>query len=380
MLEERFEKWYIKTGHKLVIIAVSIAILYAILRLRIIGLFAPFIIAWIFSIGLNKVVSWLWRTFRLNRGIGTIVSMLTILSGVLSIISVLVKKLWDQIIHFSATLPQRTNEIMTQLDIIEDKLSNILSLIPGGAAITDLDTVIQQFMDSVNSFLSSIIPVAYSAVSKVPDIVLFIIVMLLATFFMTKDHKMIKDFVKAQFSDTIVDKIVIMQRGMIEAVGGYIRTQVILMCMTFVICLIGLFVLRIDYALLLAVIIGVVDALPVFGSGAILIPWSIYHLLSGSYSLALGLIAIYGVIFIMRQIMEPKILSSQIGVYALVTIMSVYIGYKVLGAIGLIVGPILMVTLRMLQSIGVLPKFKEIKDKRGKSHERNQHSSHNRSC
>ena len=83
--------------------------------------------------------------------------------------------------------------------------------------------------------------------------------------------------------------------------------------------------------------------------------------------MGLGLIIIYGVIFVMRQVMEPRILANQIGVYALVTIMAVYIGYKIIGVLGLIIGPALVVILQMLQNVGALPQFKPVKkiDHRG---------------
>ena len=360
MLEDKIEVWYKRSGRKIAIFLVIIFIAYMALRLNILGLFAPFIIAWLFATLLNPVVSWFAKRLLIPRGIGTILSMLSILSGLLSIIALIIKKLWEQMINFASTLPTLTDEIIIQINNIEEKLGNKIHLLPGGGGIMDLDTLIEQVLNNISSFLTSVIPTIYDAISKVPDIVLFIVVMLLATFFMTKDYYRIKDFVKAQFSDTIVDRIVIMQRGMLGALGGYIRTQVILMSMTFMICLIGLFIFGVDYALLLSVIIGFVDALPVFGSGTILIPWAIYNVLVGNFTLAVGLICIYGIIFVTRQIMEPKILSTQIGIYALVTLMAVYIGYKSIGVLGMILGPIVVVTFQMLQNVGVLPQFKPI--------------------
>lgn len=360
MLEDKIEVWYKRSGRKIAIFLLIIFIAYMALRLNILGLFAPFIIAWLFATLLNPVVSWFAKRLLIPRGIGTILSMLSILSGLLSIIALIIKKLWEQMINFASTLPTLTDEIIIQINNIEEKLGNKIHLLPGGGGIMDLDTLIEQVLNNISSFLTSVIPTIYDAISKVPDIVLFIVVMLLATFFMTKDYYRIKDFVKAQFSDTIVDRIVIMQRGMLGALGGYIRTQVILMSMTFMICLIGLFIFGVDYALLLSVIIGFVDALPVFGSGTILIPWAIYNVLVGNFTLAVGLICIYGIIFVTRQIMEPKILSTQIGIYALVTLMAVYIGYKSIGVLGMILGPIVVVTFQMLQNVGVLPQFKPI--------------------
>lgn len=360
MLEDKIEGWYKRSGRKIVIFLAVIFIVYVVFRLNILGLAAPFIIAWLFATLLNPVVSWLAKRLKVPRGIGTILSMLSILSGLLGIIMMLIKKLWEQIVNFAGTLPTLTDEIILQINNIEEKLGEKIHILPAGQGIMNLDTLIEQILNNVSSFLTSAIPTIYDAISKVPDIVLFIVFMLLATFFMTKDYYRIKDFVKAQFSDTIVDRVVIMQRGVIEAIGGYVRTQVILMSMTFTICTVGLFIFRVDYALLLGVIIAFLDALPVFGSGAILIPWAIYNVLVGDFTLAVGLMCIYGIIFITRQVMEPKILSTQIGIYALVTVMAVYIGYKSMGVLGMILGPVIVVILQMLQNVGVLPQFKPI--------------------
>lgn len=379
MLEDKIEGWYKRSGRKIIVFLAVIGIVYVALRLNILGLFAPFIIAWLLATLLNPVVSWLAKRLKVPRGIGTILSMISILSGLLGIITVLIKKLWEQIINLASTLPTLTDEIILQINSIEEKLGEKIHILPGGEGILNLDTLIEQVLNSISSFLTSAIPTIYDAISKVPDIVLFIVVMFLATFFMTKDYYRIKDFVKAQFSDTIVDRIVIMQRGMIEAIAGYIRTQVILMSMTFSICLIGLFIFRLDYALLLSVIIGFVDALPVFGSGTILIPWAIYNVLIGDLTLAIGLMCIYGVIFITRQVMEPKILSTQIGIYALVTVMAVYVGYKSIGVLGMILGPVVVVTFQMLQNVGALPKFKPVNKSKQKG-ECNEKYSDNSNC
>ncbi|MBE6022208.1 MAG: sporulation integral membrane protein YtvI [Cellulosilyticum sp.] len=361
MLEDQIEIWYKKTGKKIIFFLGMLLLLYIIIRLHILRLFAPFIVAWIFAMLLNPVVTWAHKRLRVPRGIGSILSMLFILSGILGIITVVVRQLWEQIVNITKMLPQIGDEMVFQLNRVGESLGDKLPMIPGLEAMTNLDTIVEKLVGGLSSFLTSVIPTIYDGISKVPDAVLFTVIMFLATFFMTRDFYKIKAFVKAQFSDTIVDKVVIMQRGVIGAIGGYVRTQLILMSVTFTICLIGLFLFNIEYALLLSVIIALIDAFPVFGSGTILIPWSIYNLLIGHYSIAIGLLGIYGIIFVTRQIMEPRILASQIGVYALVTVMAVYIGYKTIGFLGLILGPAIVVVLQMLQNVGALPKFKPIK-------------------
>lgn len=370
MLEEKLEAWYEKTGKKVVIILMVILIAFIVVKLNIISLFAPFIVAWLFASLLNYFVTWINKKTGLPRGLGTIFSMLTILSGVLSLLIVIIKKLVEQVVAIAYSLPSLTEELIREIGQLEERFSGFFGIGGPPKAISNLDQLIQQFMEQLSSYLGTVIPVAYNAVSKVPDIVLFTVVMFVATFFMTKDYYKIKDFVKAQFSDTIVDKVVIMQKGVLSAIGGYVRTQMIMMSITFSICIVGLFIFRVSYALLISFIIAIVDALPVFGSGTILIPWALYNLLTGQYTLAIGLLCIYGIIFITRQIFEPKILSTQIGVYALVTVMAVYIGYRTMGFIGLIIGPALAVVLKMLQNVGALPSFKPIQktDSRGEKH------------
>ncbi|WP_069999612.1 sporulation integral membrane protein YtvI [Cellulosilyticum sp. I15G10I2] len=360
MLEQKIEAWYKKIGKNLLVFGVICILAYTIIRFKVFSLMAPFIIAWLFASLLNPVVTWLNRKLQIPRAIGAIFSMLTILSGILWIIIIVIKQLWYQIITFSATFPEYSKKLTEGIKLLEDKIGSF----------SNLDNVVEQMLSGISTFLTARIPNVYHAIIKVPNMLIFIIVMLIATFFMTKDYYEIKAFIKAQLSDTISERLAVMQKGMLGALGGYIRTQVILMSITFSICLTGLLVFRISYALLISCIIALIDALPVFGSGSILIPWAVYHIIVGDYMIAVGLLGIYGIIFVMRQIMEPKILSHQIGLYALVTVMAMYIGYKVMGVFGLVLGPVIMVIVKTLQNVGLLPKFKPINDKERKENHR----------
>ena len=328
MLMERLENWFDKIGKKIIIFIVVLIGVYLFFELRILSLVAPFIVAWVISCILNPFVTWAHRKFKFNRGIGTVFSMLTIMTALFGAIFVIIRKLWEQIVGLAEALPRYSNDLIEGFNVVEQRLENLFRLIPAGEALSNIDTVIAQFLKSISSLLTSFIPNVYQAIATVPDVVIFIVITLLSTFFMTKDHYYIKGFIKAQLSDTIIDKIVVLQEGLLQAVGGYVKTQLILMSITFTICLTGFFILNQPYTLLLAVIIAIIDALPVFGSGTILLPWGFYNMIVGNYTLGLGLIIIYGVIFIVRQTMEPRILANQIGVYALVTIIAVYIGYK----------------------------------------------------
>lgn len=364
MLLERIEKWYDRIGKKLMQVAyllIGVAGVYFFFK-YIFELIFPFIIAWILASLLNPVVSFLGKYLRLPRSVGTLFSMVTVLSAIFGMITFLVKQLWDQIVSFTRAFPNLKSEMMLALDNLQVQFQGIMDKLPLPEAFQSLDDVMDTLLNHIGGFLTGLVEGTYNVVVKVPNGLFFIIVTLIAVFFMTKDYRMIGQFVKAQIPEKVLSKVILMKNGLKDALGGYVKTQLILMCFTFAICLLGLFVLQRPYAFLIAIVIAAFDALPMFGSGAILIPWAIFQLISGNIIVAVGLLAIYGLIVVVRQVLEPKVLSSQIGVYALVTLMSMYIGFKLIGVLGLILGPVTMVMLKTLQTIGVIAPFKKVED------------------
>jgi sporulation integral membrane protein YtvI len=356
---DRLERWYDKVGSKILYIVGGILFVYIFLK-YLLGMLAPFLIGWGLAVLLNPFVTWLKRTVKVPRILGTIFSMIIMLSGLFAILNILVKQLWYQIISFTQNFPFYKEQIMAIIPIIEERLDYIKDLLPVPSAFSTLDNIVIQVLNSISEFVQTIIPWAYNIVSQVPNVIIFIIITIISTFFMTKDHQKIKAFVKAQIPGRFAENASILQNGLLGALGGYVRTQLIMMTLTFTICSTGLFIIKMPYVLLISLCIAIFDALPIFGSGAILIPWAIFNIIIGHYSVAIGLFCIYGLIFLSRQMIEPRILSGQIGVYALVTVMSMYIGYRTMGVIGLIVGPVSMVIIKTLQNTGVLPAFKEV--------------------
>ena len=118
------------------------------------------------------------------------------------------------------------------------------------------------------------------------------------------------------------------------------------MAYTFCICIAGMLVLRSPHPLLLSAVTAVIDALPFFGSGFILWPGAVFHLIMGRSFLALGYLVIYGIIQVMRQVLQPRILGAQIGLHPLLTLFSMYFGFRCIGVWGLLLGPVTAVILR----------------------------------
>ena len=125
------------------------------------------------------------------------------------------------------------------------------------------------------------------------------------------------------------------------------------MAFTFVEMSIGLIILNVNYAFLLALIVGLAEAIPVVGTGLIMIPWILWHVINGNMPLVLGLSVLYVLGILIRQIMEPKIVGTQIGLHPLVTLLSMYVGLKFFGVLGMFIGPISLIIVKNLQDSGI---------------------------
>jgi sporulation integral membrane protein YtvI len=195
--------------------------------------------------------------------------------------------------------------------------------------------------------------------TSLPSILVFIIVLFISAYFMSSDKQKISNFLVKQLPTEWIARIIDIKRDLLLALLGYIRAQLILMSFTFVEVSIGLLIIGVDYAILLALLISIIDALPILGTGTVLIPWAIVLMVSGNLPRALSLVILYGIVLLVRQLLEPKIVGGQIGLYPLVTLMSMYVGLQIFGIIGMILGPITILIIRNLQRAGVFRLWRE---------------------
>ncbi len=351
--------WYQRIGRKILYIVLGFLGVYLCVKYLLTYL-VPFIVAWMIASGLQVVVKWLHERLQMKRGIATMLSMVTVLSGISWGITMIGRKLFTQANQLYQRIPLYRQEILETFNNISDKTKNLFSALPFNSAIS-LEKTVDQLFQNITTFLGSFVSKgSINVVTKIPNIFFLLVITLLSIFFMTRDYPTIKKFMAAQMPIGMKEKSRVLRDDLMGALGGYVKTQLILMCITTSICLVGFLLLRINSAILLAMMIGVVDALPIFGSGLFLVPWAAYNLILGQYSMALGLIGIYGLIIVIRQVVEPRILSNQIGIYTLVTIMAMYIGFRTIGVFGLILGPIMVIVIQTLQKVGLLPAFKEV--------------------
>lgn len=203
-----------------------------------------------------------------------------------------------------------------------------------------LSSILENFSLEITNFITEIVK---KTMMSTPSFILSSVVALVATCYISKDYDGLKKFVKSLCSASIIEKSGRIKRIFIESVLKILRGQLILTFVTFIELWIGLLILKIENAYLWAFIIAFVDLLPVLGTGIIVIPWAIFCAISGNTTLSIGLAILYMVLTLVRNFLEPKIVSKQIGINPLFMLFSMYLGLKLFGGIGILLFPIILI-------------------------------------
>lgn len=327
--------------HDMLLLFAAVLLCFLFFR-YVFSIFLPFLIGWLLSLLFNPLADSLER-HGIPRGIGALLGILLLfaLLGLLGFWSG--TSLVGRIRQFSENLPYymeiielRLQDFWAQFDAFREKLPPALQ------------AAFLEFQNDTSGVLLSLLPKG-SATGKLGGVSSFFLgffVALISAYFFTKD----KDLIRREYQEHVAPLLGLSvnttKQELKVSVWGYIKTQIILMGFTFTITIIGMLVMKSPHPLLLSILIAVIDSLPFFGSGFILWPGAVIHLVTGNTFLAVGYLALYGIIQVMRQILQPKILGTQIGLHPLLTLFSMYFGFKCVGVLGLILGPIIAVVLR----------------------------------
>ncbi|QZY56144.1 sporulation integral membrane protein YtvI [Crassaminicella profunda] len=317
----------------------------------------PFILSWIMATILEPPIHFLSRVLKLSRNLSTllIVSFFVLFIGL--VMALIGGIIIVQLTNLSMELSQYPKKLYLHSSDLVRKMEHLYIGLPPDIAqsmINGINGVFQSLTSLIGKFISSLL----SFISAIPSFFTFLMVTILSTFFMARDKHKIKKFIKAQLPTNALSKSILLKDNLIFALMGYIKAQLILMLITFVESTIGLTAIGIDYSLLIAFFASIIDALPILGTGCVYVPLILWKLLMKSYKDAFSLTLLYGIIILIRQLLEPKILGSQIGLYPLATLMSMYIGLKLFGILGLILGPISLIFFITLQKVELFPKWK----------------------
>jgi sporulation integral membrane protein YtvI len=251
----------------------------------------------------------------------------------------------------SVNLPLYGENIQYHIINFNKRIHNIYAKLPPNISQSinnGLYIIIKNLSVVITKAISSFLGI----ISKIPNFILFLLVTIISTFFISKDKKALEDFFFKKINNHYKVKGLQLKNSLIYAFIGYTKAQFILITLTFLESFIGLFLMEIDYFILIAFLACLVDLLPIIGVGSVYLPLCTYYFLIGHTKIGVGILCLYLFIVLIRQFLEPKILGNQMGIYPLITLISMYMGLKLLGIIGLILGPIIAVVFVNLYKIG----------------------------
>lgn len=368
--------------------AMIIAISLLVIRYAL-GVCLPFVIAFVFAALLQKPKNFLVRKTFLKNGAASGICVMLAIVIILALVALIGVRAFEEIrdfVRYIMTKLQNANQVV---DNIEAWLTNLINSLPVfvknsfSKSISDFFTNVREYIagesskltDQIGSGLSDKFSISWitgpisgviSTAKQLPSVLIAVLISIIACCFMTAEFGDIKNFIKAQFPENRRNDLSRAKVLMTSSLGKMAKAYLLIVFITFIELLVGLYVLRIlklyqsSYIVIIAAVTAVVDILPVLGTGTVIIPWAAYSLITGDIGFGIGLIAIYVVISIVRQIIEPKLVAGQLGLSPIVTIIALYLGLKVFGVLGMFVSPMLVIMVKLLNDEGIIHLWKPV--------------------
>ncbi|HHY81798.1 MAG TPA: sporulation integral membrane protein YtvI [Clostridiales bacterium] len=336
-----------------------VAALYLILT-KLILVFAPFLAAFLIANLAEKPAGFLRKHLKFSRGAASALSLFVfvLLAGTLIwfLFSRLFMEVWELTKDSSSY-----QHIMSRIKDLIDTGGTWYAGLPeevGKTIESNFENILSKLGKVVTDAIDSLLKGMLAVLTSLPQAFLYIVITLVAAFFISRDREKISRFLFSQLPLSWRSKVKAVKDDLLLALVGYIKAVLILVTITFFEVLAGYTILGVKYAFFLAILTAVADLLPVLGPGTVLIPGAVIYLINGNIFMAVGFFILYILVTIVRQFLEPRIVGENIGLHPLVTLLCIYLGYRIFGLSGLILGPVFAIVVKSLQKAGILPSWK----------------------
>ena len=302
---------------------------------------APFFFGLLIALIMEPLIRLMVNKFGWGRRLAAWICLLLFLAAAGSLGAWIVITLIRQMSNFVASAPEHIEVIVLRVnDTMDTWITRIEAFLPANLYMPDLQEALVARITSL--FGGGFIDQAMNLAVGVPNFFVGLILALVSAYFFMADRGVIFNAIRRACPPWLRGHMRDTRAGLSRAIGGYLRAQYILMTMVGIISIIGLLILRSPFALLLGLLLAALDFLPILGPALVLVPWALVAVINGDFTMAIGLAVIYGIITITRQVLQPKILGDQMGAHPLASLMSIFIGFRVFGLLGLIIGPSLL--------------------------------------
>lgn len=315
---------------------------------HVVPLFYPFVVALITAMLIEPAVRLVEQRLKLHRAPAVALVLLFFL-GALGLASFLIlSRLVAELARLYSQLPLYQAQATELVERILEQVGRMAEILP-----VPLQQALEAQWVRVYQGVEAFLGWLTGLVGRVPNLMVITVFSLMGTYFVSRDKDAISRFFLSLLPPGHRGKAVAVRDEVIVSVLGFVKAQVLLVLLTIGLNIAGLMVLNADYAVVIGLIAGLLDILPVVGPAIIFLPWALYALIYGDVWLSIGLLVLYTTISMARQAATARLVSEGIGVHPLATLIALYLGVRLLGPIGLIVGPLVAVVAKAMINAGL---------------------------
>lgn len=316
--------------------------------------YMPFLIAYIISLIVEPLIKKVTDKMGVTRKTSSIIVLILVFAILISIITWIVFSLISEANNLLSGLNQTLektisfiSEVYNNFDFDKFQISDQMKNIIQNGSI--------ELLNKGGQILKNFLAGVLSIITQIPNILVYLLITILATYFITSDKFYILDRMEYHLPHKWMKNLMKHSREITHTLGCYLKAQLIMILISFVVVLVGLHIfyflgMNIKYPILMALLIMFVDALPILGSGTVMVPWGVIEIINKNSPLGFSILGLYVFTLLVKQILEPKIVSNKIGIHPIFTLLSMYTGFKILGLLGLLVGPIVLIILKNIFS------------------------------
>lgn len=323
---------------------------------------APLLLAFLLAVLIEPAVRFLERKIRLPRSIGAAICSLALIGILVVLLLQLCSSAISQIRSLADQMPELFRTIQLQFHTLEARIVAYLNSADNslseyfaasmGAVYDQLTALPAKLSERLVSFLSSI-------AGKAPSILLFSVTSGIGMYFISATYPAILRFLRLQLPETWRSHVSTVYKDLRHTIFCWLRAQLIMTVITFVTLWVAFLLLHLDLAILIALVIALIDALPILGSGIVLLPWAAVAALTGDYGLCIGLLATYGAVTLLHSCLQAKLVGDQLGLHPLISLAAIYAGWCIARVWGVLLAPIIAITIKQLNDRGVITLWKK---------------------
>lgn len=322
----------------------------------------PFIIGWFLAWLAGPVVHFFEVKMKIKRKAGSALVIISVIAGICVLIYFIGNLLVREILGVLRIMPDFWSEVKIEFVGFTREWSKVIESLP-----EEVVEKANELGENIGSELGVLVgelsmptvDAARKFAGNIPGAVIAVVMCLLSAYFFVAEKDYLTNFLKRIFPDRLKKKCLLLKQTTIDVIMGYLIAQFKIEIWVYLVITAGLLLLRVRYGYLIAIPIALLDVLPLFGTGTILIPWGLFKLLSTDYMYALGLTAIWGISQLVRQIIQPKVIGDSMGMASIPSLILLYAGYKLAGVTGMIAAVPLGILILAMNKAGFFDNSKK---------------------